>query len=74
MENGSLMKIESIAECLEHSAILLTCIKLYSALKTNFGLHFEWPLNTSLCQHRRALVPVSLGYLDVFKSILSFLF
>ena len=29
MENGSLMKVESIAECspLEHSAILLTCIK-----------------------------------------------
>ena len=25
--NGSLMKVESIAECLEHSAILLTCIK-----------------------------------------------
>ena len=33
MENGSLMKVESIAECSkgsgqgEHSAILLTCIK-----------------------------------------------
>ena len=29
MENGCLMKVESIAECspLEHSAILLTCIK-----------------------------------------------
>ena len=29
MTNGSLMKVESIAECfpLEHSAILLTCIK-----------------------------------------------
>ena len=26
MENGSLMKVESTAECL-HSAILLTCIK-----------------------------------------------
>ena len=24
---GSLMKVESIAECLEHSGILLTCIK-----------------------------------------------
>ena len=24
--NGSLIKVESIAECLEHSAILLTCI------------------------------------------------
>ena len=29
MENGGLMKVKSIAECslLEHSAILLTCIK-----------------------------------------------
>ena len=27
MANGSLMKVESIAECSEHSAILLTCIK-----------------------------------------------
>ena len=28
MENGSLMKVKSIAECSpEHSAILLTCIK-----------------------------------------------
>ena len=28
MTNGSLMKVKSIAECpLEHSAILLTCIK-----------------------------------------------
>ena len=40
MENGSVMKVESIAECycrmlpLEHSAILLTCIK-------QFGVIFE---------------------------------
>ena len=27
MANSSLMKVESIAECSEHSAILLTCIK-----------------------------------------------
>ena len=27
MKNGSLMKVKSIAKCLEHSAILLTCIK-----------------------------------------------
>ena len=25
--DGSLMQVESVAECLEHSAILLTCIK-----------------------------------------------
>ena len=37
MENGSLMKVESIAECpLEHSAILFTCIKRLLVLKTNF--------------------------------------
>ena len=42
MTNGSFMKIESIAECsLEHSAILLTCVKQYSVLKTIFGLLFE---------------------------------
>ena len=37
--DDSLMQAESIAECylLEHSAILLTCIKRYSVLKTNFG-------------------------------------
>ena len=31
---------------LEHSAKLLTCIKRYSILKNNFGIHFEWPLKT----------------------------
>ena len=40
MTNGSLMKVESIAEFpMEHSAILLTCIKGYLVLKkTIFGL------------------------------------
>ena len=33
MTNGSLMKVESIAEFLEHSAILLTCIKQYLVFK-----------------------------------------
>ena len=38
MINGSLMKVESIAECQgEHSAILLTCIKQYLVLLI-FGL------------------------------------
>ena len=32
------MKIESIAECSAYSAILLTCIKRKSVLKTNFGV------------------------------------
>ena len=31
---------------LEHSAIFLTCINQYLVLKPNFGLLFEWPLNT----------------------------
>ena len=42
--NGSSMNVESISEC--YSAILLTCIKRYSVLKTNFGVLFEWPLKT----------------------------
>ena len=48
MENGSLMKVKSIAECspLEHSAILLTCIKRQSVLETYFCVLFEWPLKT----------------------------
>ena len=41
MKNGSLMKVESIAEC---SFGPLTCIKRYSVLKRSFGLFFEWPL------------------------------
>ena len=43
--DGSLIQVESIADTiqyrlapLEHSAILMTCIKLPSVLKTNFGL------------------------------------
>ena len=31
---------------LEHSAMLLTCIKRYLVLKTNFCVIFEWPLKT----------------------------
>ena len=42
MANGSLMKVESIAECsMEHSAILLTCIKRQLVLKTIFFCLFE---------------------------------
>ena len=40
--NCSLMKVECIAEC----AILLTCIKLYSVLKTNILSFWEWPFWT----------------------------
>ena len=29
---------------IEHSAILLTCIKQFSVLKTNFWSSFEWQL------------------------------
>ena len=44
MTNGSLMKVESIAECppLEHPAILLTFIKRLLVLKTNFMSFWEW--------------------------------
>ena len=38
MTNGSLMKVESIAE----SAIILTCIKRLLVLKTNFCFFWEW--------------------------------
>ena len=45
--NGSLMKVESIAECSrEHSAILMDCIKRKSVLKIILGLLFERPLKT----------------------------
>ena len=37
---------------LEHSEILLTCIKRKLVLKTIFGLHFEWPLKTGFTVHR----------------------
>ena len=53
MANGSLIKGEIIAECspLEHSAILLTCFKRLSVLKTNFSHLFEWPLKTGFTVH-----------------------
>ena len=53
--NGSLMKVKIIgAFCntFEHSAILLTCIKRYSFLKTNFWSIFEWPLKTDFAAYR----------------------
>ena len=49
MTNGRIMTVISIAECspLEHSAILLTCIKRYLVLKTYFRSFFlEWPFYT----------------------------
>ena len=51
MTDGSLMKVESIAEPLELSAILLTCIKQLSDLKTNFALLFQWPLKTGFTEN-----------------------
>ena len=45
--NGSLMGRKYCRMLpFEHSAILLTCIKQYSVLKTHFGLLFERPLKT----------------------------
>ena len=59
MTNSSLMKVKSIAECslnesqkycrmllLEHSAILLTFIKLPFSIYTFVLYIFEWPLKT----------------------------
>ena len=42
-KGGSLMQVESIVECslLEHSAILLTCIKQLPVLKTYFLSSFR---------------------------------
>ena len=42
MTNGSLVKVESIAECSkgEHSAILSNCVKRELVLKTNLWLSF----------------------------------
>ena len=43
MTNGSLMKVESIAECSTWSILQYFWPAF---LKTNFGLRFEWPLRT----------------------------
>ena len=49
--NASLMKVKVLQNALlEHSAILLTCIKRLSVLKNNFGLFFEWPLKTGFTE------------------------
>ena len=41
-----LMQVKSIAECFEHSAILLTFIKLPFVFKTFDLSMFDWPLKT----------------------------
>ena len=53
-----LMQVKSIAECfpLEHSAILLTCIKRQLVLKPNFGLLSEVPLKTGFTVLIRKIV------------------
>ena len=51
---------------MEHSAILLTCIKRKSVLKTTFGLLFEWPLKAGL--HLSHLYPVNCWIAHVFTS------
>ena len=57
-KSRSLMKVKSIAECspwkiLQYAPVGAFCntFDLHKAmigLKTNFGLHFEWPLKTGL--------------------------
>ena len=41
-----LLTVKSIAECSEHSAILLTCIKIPFVIKFFVLSIFEWPLKT----------------------------
>ena len=41
------MQVKSIAECLEHSAILSTFIKLPFVIKIFVLSIFEWPLKTN---------------------------
>ena len=50
--NYRLMQVKSIAEW-EHSAILLTCIKLPYVIKTFVMSIFEWPFHTgfAVCQN-----------------------
>ena len=40
-KGGSLVQVESISECSEHSEILFTCINPLSVLKTYFRASFE---------------------------------
>ena len=44
--NYHLMQVKSIAECFEHSAILLSFIKLPFVIKTFVLSVFEWPHKT----------------------------
>ena len=44
--SSGLLLVESIAECSDHSAIFLTCIKCLSVLKTYFKVFFAWSLKT----------------------------
>ena len=43
---------------LEHSAILLTCIKRQSVLEPNLSLLFDWPLKTGFTVYISIVVPV----------------
>ena len=43
-----LMKVKSLAECSEHSAILLTCIKRLLVLKPKVWSLLVWPFYTDL--------------------------
>ena len=69
MTNGSLMKVESIAECslLEHSAILLTCIKLPFVIKTYFALLLSGRLRQVLL-YRKSAFNVDLVVWNSFSS------
>ena len=47
------MQVKSIAECLEHSALLLTFIKLPFVIKIFVLSIFEWPFYTGFTVYSR---------------------
>ena len=64
------MQVKSIAECapMEHSAVLLTCIKLPHGLKTFVLSIFKWPLKTGFTVQVCILVNVSCFFVSRLQS------
>ena len=59
---------------LEHSAILLTCIKRKLDMKTKFRSYSEWPFYTGFTVAPIAYVGPVFGSCFVMQSLVSFLF
>ena len=64
----SFVQVKSIADCssLEHSAILLTCVKQLLVLKTYFGSFFERQLKTGFTEHLSPFLFIP-AYLQQFR-------